>query len=99
MDLGKARVGEKGPPSVGAPRRGDIAAHRVGGQEVGVAVSTGREDDGIGEMGLDPAGRHVPDDHAASSTLDHDQVEHLVARVHPHGAGRDLPLQRLVGPE
>ena len=97
VDLGVAGVGEVGALAVRPPGGGDVAAHGVGGQEEHVAVAAGGEHHGVGEVGLDLAGDHVADDHAAGLAVDHDQLEHLVPGVHRHGAGRDLPLQGLVG--
>ena len=48
---------------------------------------------------LDLAGDQVARDDAARLAVDHDQVEHLVAREHLHVPSADLPLQRLVGAE
>ena len=64
------------------PGRGDVAAHRVGGQEEDVAVAAGGQHDRVGEVGLDLAGHHVADDDAAGLAVDDDQLEHLVPGVH-----------------
>ena len=80
-----------------APRGGDVAAHRVGGEVEDVAVAAGGEHHDVGGVGLDRAGDHVAGDDAAGLAVDHDEVEHLVTRVRRHGAGRHLALERLVG--
>ena len=97
VDLGVARVAEVGALAVRTPRSGDVAAHRVGRQEEHVAVATGGEHDRVGGVGLDGAGHHVAGDDAAGAAVDQDDLEHLVAGVHLHGARRDLALQALVG--
>ena len=97
VDLGVAGIGEVGTLAVRPPGGGDVAAHRVGGQVEHVAVATGGEHHGVGVVGLDLTGHHVPDDHAAGLAVGHDQLEHLVPGVHLHRAGGDLPLQGLVG--
>ena len=97
VDLGVAGIGEVGTLAVGPPGRGDVAAHRVGGEEEHVAVATGGQHHGVGEVRLDLPRDHVPDHDPAGLAVDHDQLEHLVPGVHLDGAGRDLPLQRLVG--
>ena len=81
---------------MGPPGGGDVAAHRVGGQEEHVPVAATREYDDIREVGLDLAGDHVADDDPAGAAVDDDQLDHLVPGVGPHGPGRDLPLERLV---
>ncbi len=89
---------------MGAPARGDVGAHRVGRQVEDVAVAAVGEHDHVGEVRLDGAGDHVAGDDAAGplvtgAVVDHDQLEHLVARVRRDGAGVHLPLERLVGPD
>ena len=99
MDLGVAGVGEHRAAPVRPPDRRGVAALGVGGQEEHVAVAAGGQHDRVGQVRLDLAGDHVADDDAARPAVEDDQVEHLVAGVHLHGPGRDLPLQRLVGAE
>ena len=96
VDLGVAGIAEQGALAMRPPGRGDVAAHRVGGQEEDVAVAAAGQHDRVGEVGLDLAGRHVAGDDAAGLAVDDDQLEHLVPGVHGHGAGGDLPLQGLV---
>ena len=97
VDLRVAGVAEVGALAVRAPRRGDVAAHRVGREVEDVAVAAGREHDGVGEVRLDLAGDEVAGDDAAGLAVDDDDLEHLVAAEHLHRAGRDLALERLVG--
>jgi hypothetical protein len=97
VDLRVAGVGEERALAVCAPRRGDVASHRVGRQEEDVAVAAGGQHNGVGRVRLDLAGDHVADDDAAGLAVDHDELEHLVAGVHLDRAGGDLALQGLVG--
>ena len=97
VDLRVAGVAEVGALAVRAPRRGDVAAHRVGGEEVDVAVAAAGEDHDVREVGLDLAGDHVAGDDAAGLAVDDDHLEHLVPGERLDGAGRDLALERLVG--
>ena len=92
----KQGFAEVGALAVRAPRRRDVAAHRVGGQEEDVAVAAAGEHDGVGEVGLDLTGHHVAHDDAAGPAVDDDQFEHLVPGVHLQPALGDLPLQCLV---
>jgi len=48
-------------------------------------------------VGAHRARDEVAHDDTASPAVDHHQVEHFGARVHPHVAGADLPRQRLIG--
>ena len=99
VDLGEARVGEVGAAPVRAPDGRGVAVLGVGREVEDVSVAAGREDDGVGEVGGDLPGDQVAGDDAAGPSVDDDQVEHLGARVHLDGAGRDLARQRLVGTE
>ena len=82
---------------MGAPGRGDVAAHGVGGEEEDVAVAAAGEDHDVGEVGLELAGDQVAHDDAAGAAVDDDQLDHLVAGVGLHRAGGDLALEGLVG--
>ena len=75
----------------------DIAAHRIGREEEDIAVAAGREDDDVGQVGLDLTGDHVTRDDPACHVVDDDHLEHLVAAVLGHGALGDLALHGLVG--
>ena len=99
MDLGEAGVRERGAALVGAPDGGDVAALRVGRQIKDVGVAARGEDDRVGGVGADLPGHEVACDDAARPPVDHDQVEHLVTRVHLHRAPAYLPGQRLVRAE
>src|SRR5699024_6854200 len=74
VDLGVAGVGEVGTLAVGPPGGRHVAAHRVRGQEVHVAVAAAAEHHSIGQVSLDLAGDHVPHDHPAGPALGHDQL-------------------------
>ena len=97
VDLGVAGVGHVGALAVRAPGRGDVGAHRVGGEEEDVAVAAAGQDHHVGEVGLHLAGDQVAHDDAAGAAVDDDQLEHLVAGVGLHGAGGHLALECLVG--
>ena len=99
VDLGEARVGEVGAAPVGPPDRGGVGVHGVGRQVEDVAVAAGGQHHRVGEVGGDLAGDQVAGDDAAGPAVDHDEVEHLGARVHLDVARGDLPGQRLVGAE
>ncbi|MPM43007.1 hypothetical protein SDC9_89679 [bioreactor metagenome] len=97
VDLRVAGVAEVGTALVRPPGGGHVGAHGVRRQEEDVAVAAGGQDDHVGVVGLDRAGDHVAHDDAAGAAVGDDDVLHLVACVHRHGAGGDLTLQRLVG--
>jgi len=97
VDLGKAGIGEQRAFPVCPPSGGHVAAHRIGREVVDVAVPAGGQHHGVGEVGFDLAGDHVPDDHAAGLAVDDDQLQHLVPGVRSHGACGHLAFQGLVG--
>src|SRR4029078_5977129 len=93
VDLRVAGVRERGALLVGAPDGGRVAALGVGREIEDVAIAAGREADGVAEVRLDLAGHEVAHDVAARPTVDHDQNEHLVARMHGYLLRADLPLE------
>src|SRR3712207_1102960 len=97
VDLRVAGVGEVRAPLVRPPDRRGVGALGVRGQVEDVAVPAGGQDDGVGDVGADLAGDEVARHDAAGPAVGDDQVEHLVPRELLDGAGRHLPLQRLVG--
>src|ERR1700722_14695187 len=97
MDLGIARVGKECSTLVSAPDGSHIGALGIGGEIVDVAIAAGAQDDRVGKVGGDGAGDQVTGDDAASLSVDDDEVEHLRARMHSHGAGVDLAFEGLVG--
>ncbi len=50
-------------------------------------------------MRFDLAGDQVARHDAARASIDHDQIEHLRARIHRHAALADLMFERLIGAE
>ena len=99
MDLRVARVGEQRALAVGPPRRRDVARHRVGRQEEGVAVAAGGEHDGVGVVRADLAGEQVADDDAGAAAVDDDDVDELHAVPQRDVAEADLAGHLLVGAE
>ncbi|MEY4033884.1 MAG: hypothetical protein RL492_1078 [Verrucomicrobiota bacterium] len=97
VDLRVARVGETGAAAVGAEGRGDVATLGVGGEVEDVAVAAGADHDHVGGPGFDGAGDEVARDDALGLAVDEDEVEHLMARVHLHGAEANLTGERRVG--
>ena len=99
VNLGEARIGERGAPLVGAPDRSSVRALRVGRQVKHVAISTGGEDHGFGCVRFDRAGDEVARDDAPSHSIYHDEIQHLGAREHHHAAAGDLAFERLIRAE
>ena len=99
MDLREAWIGKERPFFVGAIRRRDIAAARICRKIEDVAISTGREHDGVAHMSLDFSGDETARNDALGVAIDQNEVEHLRLRKHSHRAGRDLPAERLIATE
>ena len=97
MNLRVAGIGETGAAAVGAERRGDIATLRVGGEVEHVAVAAGADHDDVGGPGFDGTRDKVARDDTLGLTIDEDEIEHLMARVHLHRAETDLAGERGVG--
>ena len=99
MDLRETRIGKKRAALVSAPDGGGVAALGVGGKIEDVAVAAGGENDGVGHVDFDLAVVETARDDAAGLAVDDDEVQHVHARVHLHGAEADLPFEGLVGAE
>jgi len=80
----------------GAVRCGYIAADRIRGQIVDIAVPASSQHDGVRCMGCDPAGDQVADHNPSRMPLVNDEVEHVGARAHGDPAAFDLPAERRI---
>jgi hypothetical protein len=104
VDLRVAGVGEHRSSAVGPPGCRRVAPHRVGREIEHVAVTAGREHDGVAGVALDLARDHVADHDSAGPTVDGHEVEQLAALEHGHPAlaaspARDLAVEGRVRPE
>src|SRR5258708_38098710 len=99
MNLGEARITKKRAAFVSAIGSGDVASPRVGRKEKNIAVTAGRENNGIAGEGIDFAGAQIAGDNSLGVTIDQNKVEHLGLRKHFHRAERDLTAEGLIRPE
>ena len=90
VNLGKARIGEKGAFLVGFERRPDIAGIGIGGKIKHRAVAPGGQDDRIGGIPFHFTGNEIADDDAPGFVLDDDDVHQLAAGEHFDFAGGNL---------
>ena len=81
VDLRKAGVGEESASLVALPCSGAVGVHGIGAQEVGVAITAGGQDHGVGAEALDLAVGQVAGDDAFGLAVDQHQVEHLVTGI------------------
>src|SRR6266446_6910121 len=99
MNLSEARITKKRTAFVSAIGGGDVATARVGRKKKDIAVTAGRENNGIAGEGIDFAGAQVAGDDSLGMTIDQNEVEHLGLREHFHRAEGDFPAEGLIGPE
>src|SRR5690606_10948986 len=85
MDLRVAGICEVGAALVASPRRGHVAAFRIGREVEGISVPPRAQQHRVRGMSLQFAGRQVAADNTPSDSVNHHQVEHLPA-------GKDLRL-------
>ncbi len=97
MNLNVRRIGKIGTLAVALNGSGAVAAHGVGGEEIGVAITTSGDDDGVGGESLQLAGDEVLGNDATCATVDNHHVFHLVAGVELHLAGLHLCRERRIG--
>ena len=93
MDLCEAGICEAGTLAVALHCRRTVAVHCVCAEEVGVAITTGGKNHSVGAETFDFACRKVTGDDAFGFAVDHDEVEHLVARETLHLAFGHLTVE------
>ncbi len=76
-----------------------VAAHGVGGEEEGTAITAGGEHHGVGGVTLYLTCDEVAHDDTAGTAVDDNHVEHLATVERLHGALLDLAVQRSIGTE
>ena len=96
VNLHVAGVGEEGSLAVAGDGGGAVATHGIGGEEVGVSVTAGTDNDGMGSETLNLSGHKVACDDSACTAVDDDHVEHLITGIELYGAGVHLAHQRAV---
>ena len=99
MNLYIGWVGKIGSLAIALHSGGTVAAHGVGGEEVGIAISTSSDDHGIGREALEFSGDKVLGDDTAGTAVDNHHVFHLIAGVEFHLACLYLCAERRVGTE
>ena len=96
VDLRVAGICKKRATPRGAPGTGDVAAHRIRGQEEHVSIAAGGEDDRIRSVGGNFPAVQIADDDALGVAVDQHQIEHFGARVHRDAAFVNFLFQGLV---
>ena len=99
MDLGVAGVSKACPALVGPPGGGDIRAASIRREVVDVAVTTGAEENRVGSVGRDLAGKEIAGHDSLGMTIDKDQVKHLGVLVHLDATQADLGTDGRVSPQ
>src|SRR4030095_11206480 len=90
VDLRETWIGKSGPAFVSAPDGCDVTPLGVGRQIKGIAVATGSEHHGIGNMCSTLPRPQIARHNAARLAVEDHEVEHLSAWVHLHLADADL---------
>ena len=99
VDLREARVGEESALAVGLHGGGTVGVHRVGREEIGITVTTGGENHGMGTKTLDFTSHEVTSDDTLCLTVDDDEVQHFVTRIALDAAGGDFLVQGRISTE
>src|SRR6476469_1846098 len=90
MNLSETRITKEGAPFVGAISSGDIATARVGRKKENVAVTAGREDNGVAGDRIDLARAKISGDDPLGVTIDQNEIKHFRLWKHFDSAERDL---------
>ena len=99
MNLGEARIGERSASLVCPPDGSRIRAFCVRREIEYVAVSAGTKHYSIGNVRLDFSGHEISCHDPSRATIDHNEIQHLGARIHRDGLRVDLPLESLIRAE
>src|ERR1044071_9552930 len=95
MDLSETGIGKERALFVSAVGSGHVTTARVSREIKCVAVTAGREHDGIAHVLINRTAAQIAGDDPFGVTIDDDQIEHLSLRKHLDRAGGDLPAERL----
>ena len=96
MNLGPARIGEKGAALMSPPNGRGVAAHGQCRQIVDFTESAGSQHDSVATVAFQGASIHIAHNNTAGFSFDSDQVQHLVARKKLYATGCYLPHQGLI---
>ena len=99
VDLSHTGVREVGALLVALPGSRAVGGHSVRREEEGITVAARTDDDGVGCEALDLTRHEVAGDDPSGTSVDDDDVEHLVARVELDRALADLTAQGGVSAE
>src|SRR6266480_3939366 len=99
MNLSEARIAKERAAFVSAIGGGDVATTGIRRKKKNIAVTTGRENNGIARESINFPGAKIARDDPLGMTIDQNEVEHLGLREHFYRAECDLPAQRLIGAE
>ena len=99
MNLRETGIGEERAFFVGAIGGGDVAAARIGRKIKNIAVTAGREHDGVARRAARFFRSQVSGDDSLGVAIDEHEIEHLGLRKHLHRAGGDLAAKRLISAE
>src|SRR5690242_6656783 len=90
MNLSETGITKECASFVGAISGGDIASARIGRKKEDVAVTAGRENNGIAGERIDLARAKIAGDDSLGVTVDEDKIKHFRLWKHFDGAEGDL---------
>ena len=96
VNLYKTRICEESSLLITLDNRRTVAVHRVGGKEIRIAVSAGRDNYGMRAITLDFTCYKISHNDAARFAVDQNNVKHLATIIRFHRSGGNLAVQRAV---
>ncbi len=96
VDLYVRRVGKHCSLTIALDSCGTVTSHRIGGEEVGVAVSASCDNDSISRESLQLTCHEVLSDNATCAAIDNNKVFHLITCEELYLASLYLSTQRRV---
>ena len=81
VNLRKTRIGEVSALLVALQSCGTVAVHRVGREEICIAVAAGGDHYSMCAEPLKLSGHKIAGDNALGLTVDNHEIKHLVTRI------------------
>ena len=96
VNLHEAGISEHGSTFVGLPCGTSVTAHRIGGQEEYIPITTGSQYNCVCSITFELSGYQVAGNDTACLAVDNYDIKYFMAVVHFYFAGVDLAVQGAV---
>ena len=99
VDLCHTRIGKVCALFVALPSCGAVRGHRIGGEEVGIAISSGGYYHGMSSIALNGTRGEIASNDPSCTTFDNNEVKHFVTSIELNAPLSYLATECRVSPE